>query len=66
MDFLTNALTNAFLAGYMHCAVEHDVMTEEAFIDELKKSGWNDFSIDSIKGLYKLIVKNNALSIKKE
>lgn len=58
MDFLTNALSNAFLAGYIHCAIEHNVMTEEAFINELKKSGWNDLSIESVKGLYKLIVKN--------
>lgn len=63
MDFLTNALTNSFLAGYMHCAIEHNVMTEEEFINELKKSGWNDLAIDSVKSLYKLIVKNSTSKI---
>lgn len=59
VDFLTKALINSFLAGYMHCAIEHHIMTEKEFIDELKRSGWNDLTIDSVKGLYKLIVKNN-------
>lgn len=59
MDFLTNTITNAFLAGYMHCAIEQNVMTEEEFINGLKKGGMNNLTIDSIKGLYKLIVKNN-------
>lgn len=57
MDFLTNTIANAFLAGYMHCAIEHNITTEEEFINGLKKGGMNEFSIDSIRGLYKLIVK---------
>lgn len=63
MDFLTNTLTNSFLAGYMHCAVEHNVMTEEEFVNELKKSGWDDFTIDSVRSLYKLIAKKNSSKI---
>ena len=63
MHFLTNTITNAFLVGYMHCAIEHNITTEEEFINGLKEGGVNELSINSIRGLYKLIVKNDTTRI---